>query len=317
MAKALRLQVFAIGLLAVCQGFSTGAPDFSCKDPSTFHTRAINATHEGVIMPQSPGSNPYRIRVESTTFNPGDRIRVTLYSETSNQPIRGFFLQAIQADINIRDLRRRSYGRFENLTSDEKPSVCESTRNWRAGGVTHTNSRTHRAVTVVWVAPEEWNPGPLQFLGTGVLDYNTYWTDVRSPQINPVGYPTVGGHFSPALSSETAAWYQWLQYIRNQQQQQRNAKDAGSDDKPGVTKNSQNTPTPLVNDQTVAANQAHSKNDSSLVGKGHATGSGHDAGLTLTDITLDSLAEMPGSGLGRPLTIHDHGHPDHDHSIHH
>jgi len=57
--------------------FSHGAPDFSCRDPSTFHTRRVNATHEGVVMPQPAATSPYRLRVNQNTFTPGGRVTGT------------------------------------------------------------------------------------------------------------------------------------------------------------------------------------------------------------------------------------------------
>ena len=58
----------------VCSGFMTGAPNWSCKDPSTFHTLRLNASHEGIIMPQEMKTNPYRVEVVSETFTPGSRV---------------------------------------------------------------------------------------------------------------------------------------------------------------------------------------------------------------------------------------------------
>lgn len=54
--------------------FMTGAPDWSCKDPSAFHTLRLNATHEGIIMPQDMSTNPYTLEVDTTAFKPGSRV---------------------------------------------------------------------------------------------------------------------------------------------------------------------------------------------------------------------------------------------------
>lgn len=75
------------GILMWCllpggRAFSGGAPDFSCKDPSAFHTRKINDTHEGIVMPQPMSTSPYRLNVSARIFRPGDRI-TGRYSLTS------------------------------------------------------------------------------------------------------------------------------------------------------------------------------------------------------------------------------------------
>ena len=68
------LGLFCLHVIPGTRAFSGGAPDFSCKDPSAFHTRKINDTHEGIIMPQSMTTSPFRLDVNVRTFRPGDRI---------------------------------------------------------------------------------------------------------------------------------------------------------------------------------------------------------------------------------------------------
>ena len=91
-------------------------------------------------------------------------IPVTLFTENPDQSLRGFFIQAIQADINIRDLARRSFGKFENLTSSEQVSKCQDTNGVPSGGITHTNGDNKQSVRVVWIAPETYSPGPIQIV---------------------------------------------------------------------------------------------------------------------------------------------------------
>ena len=62
------------GLNYVISGFMTGAPDWSCKDPSAFHTMRINASHERIIMPQDMSTNPYTLDVDATSFYPGSTV---------------------------------------------------------------------------------------------------------------------------------------------------------------------------------------------------------------------------------------------------
>ncbi|KAL4221726.1 DOMON domain-containing protein frrs1L [Mactra antiquata] len=209
--------VCVFGIISPVIAFSHGAPEFSCKDPSTFHTRRINETHEGIIMPGSSASNPFSVVVETVRYRPGEKITVFMESSQLDKPLRGFFLQAVQADIDIRDLRRRAHGTFENSTNDEHPSPCQTFGDSVTGGITHSNSRDKQSIMVTWIAPTTYNPGDIQFLATGVYDYFTYWTDIRSTKLTPEDYPptsenTITGQYTP-----TAAWYQWLQLLHRQQ----------------------------------------------------------------------------------------------------
>lgn len=74
LAMIILFSVYAFSLFTAGHAFSEGAPDFSCKDPSAFHTRKINDTHEGIIMPQAMSTSPYMIDVSAQTFRPGDRV---------------------------------------------------------------------------------------------------------------------------------------------------------------------------------------------------------------------------------------------------
>ncbi|XP_053379827.1 putative ferric-chelate reductase 1 isoform X2 [Mercenaria mercenaria] len=168
-------------------------------------------------MPEDMLIIPYTVDTDVTKYRPGQKITVTLQSSDTKSPLRGFFIQAVQAGIHLRDLRRRAFGKFENTTDDERPSVCQSFRTTETTGITHSNNKGKQRVTVTWVAPTEYNPGEIQFLATGVLDYATYWTDIRSQRLIPDGYNTpsennISGRYTP-----TAAWFRWLQYLRQMQ----------------------------------------------------------------------------------------------------
>lgn len=68
--KSVLYLVVVCGLAKLISGFSTGAPDNTCWDPSTFHTEELNETHVGVIMPQNASTLPYHIQVQKS-YQPG------------------------------------------------------------------------------------------------------------------------------------------------------------------------------------------------------------------------------------------------------
>ncbi|XP_052819658.1 uncharacterized protein LOC128245507 [Mya arenaria] len=309
-----------MGLACTCYGFSHGAPDFSCKDPSTFHTRKINVTHEGIIMPQPATSSPYRIRTDRASFQPGDRVTVTLYSSTPERPLRGFYIQAIQADIHIRDLRREAFGRFENLTMNERPSICQQTYRSTTGGATHSNTRGRASVSVVWVAPETYNPGNVQFLATGVFNYDTYWTNIRSDHLVPTGYQTAAD--TTIHPTATAAWYRWLMYLHQQQQQSRKKETPRKLGGTVLEIKLDGTKTPKITKSTNHSHTTKSTTNKKAVNHKHELTTEKTKSNTGNETsTVDVLAGLTLDGLDgnrdHELTIHDHGHPDHDHSIHH
>lgn len=168
-------------------------------------------------MPGNMSTNPYSVEVEVLKYGPGDKITVTLKSNDPKRPLSGFFLQAVQANIHLRDLRRRAFGTFENTTKDERPSVCDAFDSVKTSGITHSNAKGRKSVIVTWIAPVEYNPGDIQFLATGVLDYYTYWTDIRSKVLVAEGFSKPSETVSSGSYAPTAAWYRWLQYLRQQQ----------------------------------------------------------------------------------------------------
>lgn len=278
-------------------------------------------------MPQPMSTSPFSMDVSATTFSPGDRITVTLYTQNPRQMVRGFFIQTIQANINIRDLRRNAFGRFENLTVDEKPSPCQPTGNIQSGGVTHSNNRGKQSVRVVWIAPESFNPGPVQFLATGVFNYDTYWTDIRSSPVTPTGFPTSTEYQIQGQLTPTAAWYRWLQYIRQSQllQQNTNQKQEGAvTDASNLNGGAKDASTHKIGEKTKEQNTtadkirkdiAHSHGHSRVGIKIHNERKATAANLPIVNSAFHSNSAR--KHTVKELKITDHAHPDHDHNIHH
>ena len=64
----------------------------------------------------------------------------------------------------LKDIRRQAFGRFLNITENERPSVCQPVKGIPRGGATHSRSGSNENVSVIWLAPEQYNPGDIQFL---------------------------------------------------------------------------------------------------------------------------------------------------------
>lgn len=122
----------------------------------------------------------------------------------------------------------------------------------------------------------------------------------------------LGGRFTP-----TAAWFRWLQYLRQREYLLNNQQTTGGAD-PSVG-NTETSVTHSNGGQSTLTDAT--KNDKRLMdiaSQAFATDKRPQAGSTnaKANSRVDRLSNS-NHGNGRPLTVHDHSHPDHDHSIHH
>ncbi|KAK3607514.1 hypothetical protein CHS0354_031138 [Potamilus streckersoni] len=212
-------------LFEISVAFETGAPDNTCRDPSSVHTFQFNATHTGIYMPQPEGRNPYILQTDRQSFGPGQPVKVTIHSGNTGQPFRGFFIQAVEANINIRNLSRVPFGTFAS-GNGSRPSSCDMPGEVvHRGGITHVQNDDKYNITVTWIPPED-NPGNVQFLATVVRRYTTYWTNIRSIVLYPEGYSGQAAAQTRREWTPAMAWYAWMMYLLQaqhatpQQQQQ-------------------------------------------------------------------------------------------------
>lgn len=170
-------------------GFPSGAPGNSCLDPAPYHFRRLNATHTGFYYPQPMASNPYTLTTSSSRYVNGMMLRVTLQAPPGEN-FRGFFIHALPDNQRLDAPDRPTYGTFvpAQNSQNSQPRSCRSLVGM-VGGITHTNNENKTEVAVDWIPPLDCNLGPVQFVATVVKEYAQYWVDVRSPTVQPSGYP--------------------------------------------------------------------------------------------------------------------------------
>ncbi|XP_075792719.1 putative ferric-chelate reductase 1 [Pelodiscus sinensis] len=149
-------------------GFPSGNISPACDSMLPVHDNSVSQTT----------SAPYKISISNTSFDPGNKITVTLQT-IDNSSFEGFLLQA-------RAVRGNSIvGTFQIIDPNTQGLLCNQLEN---SSVSHTSSSRKQYVTAVWVAPS--GTGNVQFRATVVQHFKVFWTDVRSQTLLSSSSPT-------------------------------------------------------------------------------------------------------------------------------
>ncbi|XP_017269220.1 putative defense protein Hdd11 [Kryptolebias marmoratus] len=151
----LLLAVFLLKVLCFVECYPNGAPTGACEDMLPRH---------GVPPQSSPA--PYKILTNSTTFQPGKPITVTIIGPA----YRGVLLEArTQGSIN-------ALGSWKLPPPDTKLLQCAGNPQ---GAVTHSNTNLKGNTTVYnWIPPN--TLGPVYFMATVAQQRTVFWVNVRS-----------------------------------------------------------------------------------------------------------------------------------------
>ncbi|XP_017576667.1 putative ferric-chelate reductase 1 [Pygocentrus nattereri] len=123
------------------------------------------------INPQTT-TPPYRVRVNCSTYGPGDRITVTLEASQNGTNFQGFMLQA------RRTAGGTAGGSFRATnTSQFRLHSCFNMEN---SSISHASGEPKSLFEATWVAPLTPSLGNIQFCATFVRDYAEFWTMVSS-----------------------------------------------------------------------------------------------------------------------------------------
>ncbi|CAM4711306.1 putative ferric-chelate reductase 1 isoform X2 [Lepidochelys kempii] len=139
-------------------GFPHGKISPACDSMLPSHGNSVSQTT----------SAPYRISISSTSFDPGNKITVTLQA-IDNSNFKGFLLQAraVRGDGIV--------GTFQIIDPNTQGILCNQIQN---SAMSHTNRNSKQNVTAIWVAPP--GTGNVQFRATVVQSLSVFWADVRS-----------------------------------------------------------------------------------------------------------------------------------------
>ncbi|XP_071496612.1 uncharacterized protein [Diadema antillarum] len=140
--------------------YSSGAPISACSSLTPGHP----------YTPQTAAS-PFTINPKVQYYGPSAPIEVTLNATTGNS-FKGFIIQA-RAVGSITPI-----GIFgEDDTGEAQRLDCPA--DFRANTLTHSSNRAKTSITFSWTAPNDID-GEIEFIGSFVQRYNTFWTNVRS-----------------------------------------------------------------------------------------------------------------------------------------
>ncbi|XP_041458068.1 putative defense protein Hdd11 [Lytechinus variegatus] len=150
--------------------YSSGAPMTACSGGNPIHhTKASNRTE--MYDPQPAIDNPFRFTADSTIYEPGESLRVTISGENGTV-FRGFFLQA-----RIHGTRT-AVGEFTDPPALSQFGQCETPSD----SVTHTGRDDKEALTFQWMAPNRCT-GNITFIGSVALGHSTFYVDMTSSVI--------------------------------------------------------------------------------------------------------------------------------------
>uniref|UniRef100_A0A8C3A9G5 Ferric-chelate reductase 1a n=1 Tax=Cyclopterus lumpus TaxID=8103 RepID=A0A8C3A9G5_CYCLU len=155
--------------------------------------------------------SPYHLETNTTTFSPGESIKVIL---TGTSFFEGFLLQARDA-ANQGSVT--TVGTF-TLTNRNKAQLLTCNKH-QDSAVSHTSNARQTEVCVIWNAPAD-APKQVQFFVSVVTHYNVFWvklpgpviyqhgvaphppqSDTTPPPVQPTTTPTIltGQHCCPSL----------------------------------------------------------------------------------------------------------------------
>ncbi|XP_024073799.2 putative ferric-chelate reductase 1 [Terrapene carolina triunguis] len=152
------LSLFCAVFSARVLGFPDGKINPACDSMLPSHGNFVSQTT----------SAPYGISISSTSFDPGNKITVTLQG-IDNSTFKGFLLQAraVSGDGIV--------GTFQIIDPNTQGLLCNQVQN---SSMSHTDRNSKQNVTAIWVAPS--GTGNVQFRATVVQNVSVFWANVRS-----------------------------------------------------------------------------------------------------------------------------------------
>ncbi|KAK6484194.1 putative ferric-chelate reductase 1 [Huso huso] len=130
------------------------------------------------MTPQHGGTNaqtsaaPFSVTASKATYSPGDQITVTLQAKSNT--FQGFLLQARQIG------GRAAVGSF---TITDPTNTQGLKCNAANSAVSHTSDSEKSMIQATWNAPSS-GIGNIEFSATFVRVYETFWSQVKSSQLN-------------------------------------------------------------------------------------------------------------------------------------
>ncbi|GFN73736.1 ferric-chelate reductase 1 [Plakobranchus ocellatus] len=157
---------------SLVSSYPTGAPTGACT--------SLNPDSHGPSTAKDP--SPYKLSFSSSTYKPGDVIKVTL----SGAMFKGFLIVGRKEG----DVSMANVGFFQSPSSSDAQLLCTTGKD--GNGMTHTNNTVKSTITLAWKAPSE-SMGNIEFHYTVVrggapsvkVDPADYFMDLKSAPLKP------------------------------------------------------------------------------------------------------------------------------------
>ncbi|XP_060799496.1 putative ferric-chelate reductase 1 [Neoarius graeffei] len=117
---------------------------------------------------------PYRVRVDRSTCEPGEMIKVTLESVNGTE-FKGFMLQARPSST------KTAVGYF--MAGNDSLVRLHNCFNTEKSAISHSAANNQSCIEVTWVAPNTSAPANITFCATFVQQYEKFWIMVGSPPV--------------------------------------------------------------------------------------------------------------------------------------
>ncbi|KAG8555937.1 hypothetical protein GDO81_017867 [Engystomops pustulosus] len=154
--------LICLGCLGIALGYPDGKISVACD--------SMLPSHGGNVAQTSVA--PYIITVSNTSFIPGDKITVTIKSNSPSTTFEGFLLQArLFGGDGIA-------GTF--TTTDSNAQILPCGAQARAA-VSHNSKVSKTSITALWTASQE--AGPVRFRATVLNSFSNFWIGVESDTI--------------------------------------------------------------------------------------------------------------------------------------
>ncbi|KAL3841489.1 hypothetical protein ACJMK2_019627 [Sinanodonta woodiana] len=165
-------QYVLLGIFVEVICYPRGAPATTCSSMMPNH--GVNA---------SSTTAPYTIITSKSTYRPNEVITVTIQGASGENVIAGFLIQPRK---NSSTSQSNTIGTLTGDFTTKNPCTSPVT------ALTHTNNTLKTTINMNWTAPAE-AVESVVFVATIVRAIKTYWVNVQSQPLTPVGGGGGGG----------------------------------------------------------------------------------------------------------------------------
>lgn len=164
--------IYCLCLWALAKAYPDGPPVSACTDALPVHIK------NGTLVPPQTGPSPYIIKVNASTFTPGDTLNVTIRG-VSRQPFRGILIQVKPVPSSPDDnVKYSPVGLFDRIIQNTKLTTCTAMLDT----LTHDDPFMKFETVFTWRSPS-FMKHDIVVTATILKEFDVYWHNVQSRTI--------------------------------------------------------------------------------------------------------------------------------------